>query len=467
MREFNFDGLVGPTHNYAGLSHGNVASLTHAGQAANPRAAALQGLGKMRFVAALGVGQAVLPPHERPSLRTLRRLGYRGQDEEVIARAARDPDLGDFPLRLASSAAAMWTANAATTVPAADAADGKLHIAPANLSAMFHRSIEVETTARVLRAVFGDQERFEVHDPLPATSHFADEGAANHTRLFAASGLEQEKAAPGLRPQASGTAVPGSAAHIFAWGRRAFGGPSPAGEPAKFPARQTREASQALARLLQCDPARALFPQQHPAGIDAGAFHTDVVAVGSGNVLLLHEWAFVDHQPLLERLRVLLGGDLHAYVASERELPIASAVAAYPFNSQLLTLPDGSMTIVAPLESREDRHARGYLERVVQSGGPVKSVHHIDLRQSMENGGGPACLRLRVVLSDSDRAAVQARVFWDEPLGAELESWVRRHYRDRLVAADLADPQLTRDNLTALDELTGILRLGSVYDFQR
>jgi succinylarginine dihydrolase len=158
---------------------------------------------------------------------------------------------------------------------------------------------------------------------------------------------------------------------------------------------------------------------------------------------------------------------LHAYLASERELPIASAVAAYPFNSQLLTLPDGSMTIVAPLESREDRHARAYLERVVQSGGPVKSVHHLDLRQSMENGGGPACLRQRIVLRDADRAAVQARVFWDESLGTDLESWVRRHYRDRLVAEDLADPQLTRDNLTALDELTGILRLGSVYDFQR
>jgi succinylarginine dihydrolase len=314
----------------------------------------------------------------------------------------------------------------------------------------------------VLRSIFADPQRFEVHEPLPATTHFADEGAANHTRLFSA--------ASDPRPRASGTAAQAAssrAVHLFAWGRRAFGGPSPAGEPAKFPARQTREASQALARLLQCDPARALFPQQHPAGIDAGAFHTDVAAVGNGNVLLLHERAFVDPLPLLERLRALLGGDLHAYFAGESELPIASAVAAYPFNSQLLTLPDGSMTIVAPLESREDPHARAYLERVVQSGGPVKSVHHLELRQSMQNGGGPACLRLRIVLGDADRAAVKARVFWDEPLAAELEAWVRRHYRDRLVAADLADPQLTRDNLAALDELTGILRLGSVYDFQR
>ena len=445
-REYNFDGLVGPTHNYAGLSHGNVASLAHAGQPANPRAAALQGLGKMRFVASLGVGQAVLPPHERPSLRTLRRLGFRGSDEEVIAQAARDPELKDQLLRISSSAAAMWTANAATAVPGEDAADGRLHLVPANLTAMFHRALEAETTTRVLRSIFRDPARFEVHDPLPGSSHFGDEGAANHTRLLC----------PG-RP----------AVHLFAWGRQAFGGPSPAGEPMRYPARQTREASHALARLGQVDPSRALFPQQHPAGIDAGAFHSDVVAVGNANVLLLHERAFVDAEGLLAKLRALLGEAFVAVLATERELPIASAVAAYPFNSQLLSLPGGEMTIVAPLESREDPYARAFLQRVIESGGPVRSVHHLDLRQSMENGGGPACLRQRIVLSEAERAAVQARVFWDEALGAELEAWVRRHYRDRLVGEDLADPLFTRENLAALDELTRILRLGSVYDFQR
>ena len=441
MREYNFDGLVGPTHNYAGLSHGNVASLRHAGQPANPRAAALQGLGKMRFVAALGVGQAVLPPHERPSLRTLRQLGFRGSDAEVLAQAARDPELGDALLRLSSSAAAMWTANAATVVPSSDAADGRLHLMPANLSAMFHRSLEAETTTRVLRAIFADGRRFEVHHPLPEA--FGDEGAANHTRLFA----QSQKAV-----------------HLFAWGRGAFG--VVPGQPSRFPARQTREASHALARLGQVDPVRALFPQQHPAGIDAGAFHTDVLAVGNGNALLLHQRAFLEHEKLLAAVREHLEGELHAFVATEAELPTAAAVSAYPFNSQLLTLPDGSMTIVAPQESRENPQARAYLERVTQSG-PVRSVHYLDLRQSMENGGGPACLRQRIVLSDDECAAVQARVFWDEALGVELEEWVRRNYRDRLVAADLADPQLHRENLAALDALTRILRLGSVYDFQR
>jgi succinylarginine dihydrolase len=436
-REYNFDGLVGPTHNYAGLSHGNVASQQHAGQTANPRAAALQGLAKMRFVAALGVGQAVLPPHARPSLRTLRRLGFRGRDEEVLAQAASDPELKDHLLRISSSAAAMWTANAATTVPSEDAADGRLHLIPANLTTMFHRALEAETTARILRAIFADARRFEVHDPLPGGTHFADEGAANHTRLFVRG-----------RP----------AVHLFAWGRAAFGGPPPAGEPQRFPARQTREASHALARLGQVAPGRALFPQQHPAGIDAGAFHTDVVAVGSGDLLLLHEKAFVDHPALIEQL----GEEIVVRVVSEKELPLATAVAAYPFNSQLLILPDGKKVILAPVESRDDPQARAFLESA-----PVSGVHYLDLRQSMENGGGPACLRQRIVLSDEDRAAVKARVFWDEELAAELEAWVNRYYRDRLTGADLADPRLARESMSALDELTRILKLGHVYEFQR
>ena len=445
-REYNFDGLVGPTHNYAGLSPGNVASQTHAGQPASPRGAALQGLAKMRFVASLGVGQAVLPPHERPSLRTLRRLGFRGSDEEVIARAARDPELKDQLLRISSSAAAMWTANAATCVPAADAGDRRMHLVPANLNAMLHRSLEADTTARVLRAIFADAQRFEVHDPLPGGTHFADEGAANHTRLHA-------------------EGVP--AIHLFAWGRCAFGPPPPGGRPSRYPARQTREASHALARLGQVEEGRALFPQQHPGGIDAGAFHSDVLAVGNGNLLLLHELAFVDAPALLATLRQGMGEGFIAVLATEKELPLSSAIASYPFNSQLVTLPDGTMTLVAPEESREDGHARAFIERVLQSGGPVKSVHYIDLRQSMENGGGPACLRQRIVLDDEERAAVRARVFWDESLGTELEGWVGRHYRDRLAAPDLADPRLARETLTALDELTRILRLGSVYDFQR
>lgn len=439
MREVNFDGLCGPTHNYGGLSPGNVASMTHGGDRSSPKAAALQGLAKMRFVRELGVPAALLPPQPRPSLRFLRSIGFRGGDDDVIRQAAQ----GDgHALRVASSAAAMWTANAATVAPSPDTADQRLHIVPANLNFMVHRAIEAETTHAVLRAIFADSERFAVHAPLPAVAQFADEGAANHTRLH----------------------VPGRpAVHLLAWGRRGFGG-GPA--PLRFPARQTFAASEALARLLRLDPEHTLLPQQHPDGIDAGAFHTDVLAVGDGDLLLVHELAFADLDGVLEALRRRLGDAFKAVIAREADLPVADAVAAYPFNSQLLTTASGSKVIVAPEESRENPRALDYLSRV-QADGHVDAVHYLDLRQSMRNGGGPACLRLRVVLSDEERAAIGARVFVDDALLADLSAWVERSYRDALDSADLADPLLARESMTALDELTRILRLGSVYDFQR
>ena len=438
MRELQFDGLVGPTHNYGGLSPGNVASTSHGGQASNPRAAARQGLDKMRFVRALGVPQAVLPPHDRPSLVTLRRLGFTGTDEDVIAASAA----GDgFFLRLCSSASAMWTANAATVAPSRDASDSRVHLTPANLQQMFHRAIEAPTTTRVLRAIFADDARFVVHDPLPGGGQLADEGAANHTRLETSRG----------------------AAHIFAWGRSAWG--AFAG-PRRYPARQTREASLALARLHRLETARCLFPQQHPDGVDAGAFHTDVLAVGSGRFFMFHELAFVDDTRLVDDLRRALGDDLVVVRATTGELPPESAVAAYPFNSQVLALDDGTMVIVAPEDSREDAYACAFLERVVASDGPVRAVHYIDVRQSMHNGGGPACLRLRVPLTDEEARSLGAGVLLDDTLYDTLCAWVDRHYRDRLVAQDLADPALARECMTALDELTRILRLGSVYDFQ-
>ena len=440
MREYNFDGLIGPTHNYAGLSPGNLASQTHGGQPSQPREAALQGLEKMRFVSELGVGQAVLPPQPRPSLRTLRTLGFTGSDEEVITRAARD---AEHLLRLTSSASAMWTANAATVAPSADTADGRVHLTPANLTQMFHRAIEADTTHAVLRSIFADPKHFQVHAPLPGAAHFADEGAANHTRL-----------------QTRGH----KAVHLLAWGRSAW---QDVKGPQRFPARQTLEASQALARLHHLDPAQVLLPQQHPDGIDAGAFHTDVLAVGNERFLMLHALAFVDHPGLLQTLRQKLGPDFRSVVATNDELPVKDAVKAYPFNSQVLSLPDGSMAIIAPIESRETPAARAFLERVVAEENPVKVVHYLDVRQSMNNGGGPACLRQRISLTEAERAAITADVFYSPALHETLAAWVRRHYRDVLRPDDVRDPLLARETMTALDELTRLLKLGSVYDFQQ
>jgi succinylarginine dihydrolase len=438
MREHQFDGLVGPTHHYAGLSPGNLASQQHAGEPSSPRAAALEGLAKMRHVRELGVAQAVLPPQPRPSVALLRRLGFFGSDQAVLESALRSaPEL----LHAASSASSMWAANAATVVPARDALDGKTHFVPANLVTLLHRSIEAESTQRVLAAIFGDVTRFTVHAPLPASEALSDEGAANHTRLAGERGV----------------------AHLFGWGRRK----GDAAAPRQFPARQAHAASAALARVCQLPEERALLWQQHPLGIDAGAFHTDVLAVGTADVLLLHELAFVDSQGLLSELRARLGESFQAVVASEQELPLADAVAAYPFNSQLLQLPAGKLRIVAPRESRDNAAARRFLERAVSESEQIDSVDYLDVNGSMRNGGGPACLRLRVPLEPAESASLGASVLFDEALEERLRQIIGKRYRDRLELKDMADPQLVDEAYTALDEITDALALGSIYDFQR
>jgi succinylarginine dihydrolase len=439
-REYNFDGIVGPTHNYGGLSHGNVASMTHEGKVSNPRLAALEGLQKMRFVHSHGVGQGVLPPHDRPSLGTLRKLGFAGKDEEIIVAAAEH---SEHLVRLVCSAASMWCANAATVAPSCDTSDGLLHVTPANLHELFHRAIEAEVTGRVLGMLFSDQRRFVVHEPLPGAGHFGDEGAANHMRFSAP---EQP------------------AVHLFAWGRSSFG---EAAAARRFPARQTREASEALARRHLLSPSQVVFAQQHPRGIDAGAFHTDVLGVSCEAFLMMHEIAFLDGPAIIQRLRALLGPALSVEVAAEDEFPLSDAVASYAFNSALMTLENGSVMVLAPEESRENPRARAFLDRVLESNNPVKRIEYFNLRQSMHNGGGPACLRLRVQLSEPEVAALGARMLFTAVLDDELVSWVKRHYRDRLLPGDLRDPKLARESFTALDELTGILQLGSIYDFQR
>jgi succinylarginine dihydrolase len=442
-REANFDGLVGPTHNYAGLSFGNVASLNNEKSAANPKAAAKQGLRKMKQLADLGFVQGVLPPQERPSLRLLRDLGFSGKDADVIAKAAKQaPEL----LAAASSASAMWTANAATVSPSADTSDGRVHFTPANLCSKLHRAIEHGATRRTLATIFADEARFAVHDALPGTPALGDEGAANHTRFCA------EYGKPGIE--------------FFVYGRAEFKrGP----EPKRFPARQTFEASRAVAHRHGLRDEAVVYAQQDPDVIDAGVFHNDVIAVGNRDTLFCHERAFLDRQAVYDTLTASLdahGARMNVIEVPDAAVSVADAVGSYLFNSQLLSRVDGSQVLVVPQESRENVNVARYLDSLAGHG-PISEVLVFDLRESMKNGGGPACLRLRVVLSDAERAAVGANVWIDDTLFASLDSWIDTHYRDRLAPADLADPALLDESRTALDALTQILRLGSLYDFQR
>jgi len=431
--EYNFDGLIGPTHNYAGLSFGNLASASNSGAASNPRAAALQGLGKMREVMELGLPQGFLPPQDRPQLKTLRALGFSGTDKQIIEGAARDE-----PQLLANcyAASTMWTANAGTVAPSPDTSDGKAHFTPANLAANFHRSIEADTTARLLTYIFSDTNLFVHHPPLPGAMHFGDEGAANHGRLA------QDHGAPGV--------------HLFVYGE----------DGDKFPARQKRQASQAVARGSLLDPAKTVFIRQSKAALDAGAFHNDVVGVANGTVLFLHEQSFADPSAAYKTIR-----DAAPFVeiieAPAEKVPLEDCIKSYLFNSQLLTLPGGEMALLLPVEAEENPCVKTFIDETIAANNPINRAIYKNVRESMRNGGGPACLRLRVVLSETEAASVNQNFILDGAKISKLEDWVRAHYRDRLLPDDLRDPAFMDESFVAMDALTRLLGMGVFYDFQK
>lgn len=412
--EINFDGIVGPSHNYAGLSLGNIASASHKGDPSYPRAAALQGIAKMRGnLARLGV-QGFLLPLPRPNDGLLRALAV----DETAERAL---------LAAAWSASSMWTANAATVSPAPDTADGKCHLTPANLVTMVHRAQEWPDTKRQLDIAFGNRDHFIVHEAVPPT--FGDEGAANHMRLCSSHG---EKGV-----------------EVFVYGR-------PGG---KFPARQHIEASRAVARLHGLDPARAVFVEQNPAAIEAGAFHNDVVAVANEDVIFAHELAFADRQGAYDAMRKAFPS-LQVVEVPDSAVSLAEAIKTYLFNAQLVTLPEGGMALIVPEECRESPSVWNWCEEMMASNGPIRQVIPVDVRQSMANGGGPACLRLRVV---ADPATVDSRFLLDEAKANLIESVIAANWPEQIDPADLGNEALASSvklARAALLDALGLKELG-------
>jgi succinylarginine dihydrolase len=394
--EINFDGIVGPSHNYSGLSLGNLAATGHAGLVSHPRAAALEGVEKMRANLALGLRQGLFVPPPRPARAWLAALGTTLEQADPGLRAN------------AMSASSMWAANAATVSPAPDTADRKAHLTVANLRTMPHRSHEWRDTLKQLQIAFADPEHFAVHGPVPPA--FGDEGAANHMRLAAGHGA--------------------SGIEVFVFGLS--GG--------RFPARQHVEACRAIARLHGLDPDKVLFVEQSEQAIEAGAFHNDVVAVANERILFAHEQAFADKAPLIAALERAVP-DFALVEVPAAEVSLADAISSYLFNAQLVTPPDGVPTLIVPSEARDTPAVWDWLQRHLAGNGAIRRVQVVDVRESMGNGGGPACLRLRVV---ADPATVDPRFLVDEARLDRLAALVARWWPDSISVDELGAPGLLR-----------------------
>ena len=435
--EINFDGIIGPTHNYAGLSQGNLASQKNLHQTSNPQAAALQGLDKMRLIMEQGIPQGFFLPHERPHLPTLRKLGFGGTDEEVINQVAKkNPAL----LKNIYSASSMWAANAATFSPSIDSYDQNIHITPANLNSMFHRSIEHEFTKVQLELMFGVAA--QVHAPIKNISGYGDEGAANHLRVSA------QHLKPGFQ--------------IFVFGSSAFE------VHQGIIARQAEEISQAVSTQHQLDPDRVLFLKQNEQAINSGSFHNDIVSLANEEVFIFHQEAFADRVELervLHHLKDHVMG-FHPIEILSEDISLDNLVSSYLLNSQLITVKNNEMMMLLPEEVQNHPNCMRWLDEI-RSSSPIKHLEFVDIRQSMMNGGGPACLRFKTVVNSDEFDQINKKFILSPEKLMNMRALVSKHFRDKLNPEDLLDIKLMQESFSFLDELTQLLELGCIYHFQK
>ncbi len=420
VKEVIFIGLPGTTHHYGGLSNDNVASGMNRGSESSPKQAALQVIALARYLGSIGIKVGILPPQQRPFLPVLEEKGYNISDVPIAI------------LEQVSSSSFMWAANAATVTPAWDSADHKLHLSVANLHTNPHRRIEAQATYNIMAQLFRNVPDAIVHPPLDAGQGFLDEGAANHM-LLAPSHAEA-----GL--------------HVFVYGKR-----------------QNLAASKEIAQLHNIPDTQLLFLEQNPDVISKGVFHNDVIAVSNENLLLAHERAYKGGLEDIAQIKKAYNGlhpgkPLQAIIINDDDLSVEEAVHSYFFNSQVVTKASGKMAVIAPMELQNlfSGKAAILMEKIrADASNTIDEVQYLDLRQSMRNGGGPACLRLRATLSAAQLSALEQNtgIIAGETMLAELEKLVEYYYPQTLTPEGLRDAKIYSNCKELLTHLSMLMRV--------
>jgi succinylarginine dihydrolase len=282
--------------------------------------------------------------------------------------------------------------------------------------------MEHEERTDQLRVLTQGMNPCEVVDALPSSQPLRDEGAANHMRLCG-SGNNRNRAV-----------------HVFVH--------EPASEsdslsPLRYVSRQSVVASHHVSRKLTLAEEKCVFIEQSQRAINAGVFHNDVIATSHGNLLLCHELAFTNTPQSIERMsekyRQVVGEELICEIVTESMLPIEESVRSYLFNSQILSKSDGSFHLLCPSECGESERVRTVIEGWLASeSNPISSVETIGVQESMSNGGGPACLRLRLDVDEEQVSQLEPRWRFTPERHSEIARWIDNYYPARLCIDDLA-----------------------------
>jgi succinylarginine dihydrolase len=155
-------------------------------------------------------------------------------------------------------------------------------------------------------------------------------------------------------------------------------------------------------------------------------------------VLFAHEKAFADRDRVASECERLFP-DVQLVEVPASEVPVADAVSSYLFNAQLVSPPDGETTLIVPSEARETASVWSWLQRHVAGNGPIRNLVVVDVRQSLANGGGPACLRLRVA---ADPATVDPRFLVDEAKLDRIAAVIEQSWPAEIHSSELQDPKV-------------------------
>ena len=370
LKQVFIDTIPGPTNHFGGHAVGNIASMNSKNNILNPQKAALEWLEKVKKVAMIGGNQFVLPPQRRPLTHKKKTLTQSDISSSFI-----------------------WMANAGLFIPRIDTQLENNQFIPANMKQSEHRNIEHPFHQYWLKKIL-KYSKCNFHKILDIN----DEGSANSIRLW------HKKNQCGV--------------NIFVYGK----------PNARYPIRQSKSSCEKIINITK--PRHYILLEQTKEAIDAGVFHNDVIAFGFKNTIICHEKAFSNQKQELKKLKKIFTNSLNAPLniveIANNSLSLNAAVKTYLFNSQVIEI-NNKFELICPIEVKENPNSYKITEKWVTNG-LFNKVHFVNIKSSLKNGGGPACLRLCLYLNDNEVKKIPTKFKLDKTKYKKISKIILEHY---------------------------------------